>query len=113
MAAYASGRHAHGFCDICSFRYPLKQLKPLVVNFKKTNTLACPACWNKDHPQYGLNRLRITDPQALKNPRPDTSQAASRVTQWGWNPVGGDRLDVTTNLLEATGEVGDVTITTS
>jgi hypothetical protein len=70
----------------------------------------------------------VDDPQALRNPRPDTSyqvggldsegdpSGGSRVIQWGWNPVGGARLfdtALTPNDLIAEGYVGTVTITTS
>jgi len=113
MGAFASGKKAHGFCDICGFRYPLKTLKAMTVNSAITSTLACRTCWNPDHPQYRINRVKINDPQALKDPRPEASLTESRNMQWGWNPIGGDRLAVTVNLLEATGEVGDVTVTTS
>jgi hypothetical protein len=46
----------------------------------------------------------VNDPQAVRNPRPDTMTFdGSRVIQWGWNPVGS---------LAATGELGQVTVTT-
>ena len=112
MGSFASGKRSFGFCDQCGFRYPLKTLKPLIVNFVRTSTLVCKKCWNPDHPQYRLGKLKINDPQALKDPRPDTAQTESRMMQWGWNPVGGARDPVTPNDLEAAGEVGDVTITT-
>lgn len=68
----------------------------------------------------------VNDPQAIRNPRPDTSYAqggtnddglpsgGSRVIQWGWGPVGlNDPLGLTglQNALEAQGAVGTVTIT--
>lgn len=77
--AFASGRNAYGFCDLCSFRYPLKDLKKLVVKLKETSTRACPACWTPDHPQLQVGMYPVHDPQALRDPRPDNSLAASRV----------------------------------
>jgi hypothetical protein len=66
----------------------------------------------------------VEDPQAIRNPRPDTSYyevgsngaGGSRVIQWGWNPVGGasDTYgDLTPNDLVARASLGSVTVTTS
>ena len=82
----------------------------------------------------------VDDPQAVRNPRPDTSYLASgvsglniqngtnnsvdengyqeggsRVFQWGWNPVGGaSQFDsvLTPNYLITACQTGTVTITT-
>ena len=114
---FASGKRAISECDICGFRYKLKQLRRLVIKTKNVNILACPTCWNPDHPQLQLGMYPVDDPQALRNPRPDTTyyeagltglqeetqgevpnenvlafgtpSGGSRVIQWGWNPVGG------------------------
>lgn len=75
---FANGKYAHGFCDVCNFRYPLKKLKALTINEKLTNILSCPTCFDKDHPQYGISRVDMNDPQSLRNPRPDPSLEASR-----------------------------------
>lgn len=70
MASYAKGKKAFGFCDRCGFRYDLKDLKPETVNLVSTNLLVCEECWDPDHPQNMLGRIRYDDPQALRNPRP-------------------------------------------
>lgn len=70
MSAYAEGKKAFGFCDRCGFRYKLRELKAETVNLASTNLLVCPECWDPDHPQNMLGRLRVDDPQALRNPRP-------------------------------------------
>jgi hypothetical protein len=117
---FAAGKRAFGFCDICSFRYPLPKLKELIVRTKKTNMLACPTCWSVDHPQNMQGMYPVDDPQALRRPRPDLSLVAtsvatgSRDIQWGWNPVGGARdftANETPNDLVAVGIIGTVTIT--
>lgn len=119
---YASGKHAIAECDICGFRYKLKDLKQLVIKTKDVNILACRECWNADQPQLQLGMYPVDDPQAVRNPRPDTSYYASgndgaggsRMLQWGWNPVGGARsvdAGLTPNDLVSTGYVGDVTVT--
>jgi hypothetical protein len=84
----------------------------------------------------------ISDPQAVRNPRPDspsyyqaglnglqtreqtgplTSETGvptmgSRIIQWGYNPVGGSRANdagLTPNDLVAQGNVGIVTVSTT
>jgi len=121
---FASGRFAIAECDVCGFRYKLKELKPLVVKTKNTNILACPTCWVPDQPQLQLGMYPVNDPQALRNPRPDTSYeelgnngaGGSRVIQWGWRPVGGARgpdAGLTPNALVAEGAVGTVSVTTT
>jgi hypothetical protein len=125
---FASGKYAISECDRCGQRYKLKQLKSLTIKTKKVNILVCPECWEPDQPQLQLGMYPVDDPQAIRNPRPDTSyqvagldaegdpSGGSRVIQWGWNPVGGARLfdtALTPNDLIAEGYVGTVTITTS
>lgn len=121
---FASGKHAISECDRCGFRYKLKQLKPLVVKTKNVNILVCQECWEADHPQLSLGLYPVDDPQAIRNPRPDTSYyeigndgaGGSRMIQWGWAPVGGARADdtgLTPNDLVARGQVGTVTVITA
>ena len=84
----------------------------------------------------------ISDPQAIRDPRPDTNTwyqsgtnglqtnpvsgtgpdqegypgEGSRVIEWGWNPVGGSRAfddGLTPNALVARGYVGTVAVTTA
>lgn len=100
---YAQGRLAFGFCDTCGQRYDLRELKVQIVAGRATNIKNCFECLDKDHPQYFLGRVPINDPQALRNPRPDTSQVESREL-WGWNPVGNPAA------LVGTGEVGVITL---
>ena len=120
---YASGRKAFGFCDRCSFRYLLADLKYEVVKQRRTGLLVCPTCWSPDHPQLMLGTFPVFDPQALRNPRVDTTYKisgqtvfdtlaqGSRIIQWGWNPVGGGNSSITNtpNALVAYGQVGTVT----
>lgn len=113
---FASGKYAISQCDRCGFRYKLKQLRRLVIKTKNVNILVCPTCWEPDQPQLQLGMYPVDDPQAIRNPRPDTTyyqagltgvqeetqgevpdsnvlafgtpSGGSRVIQWGWNPVG-------------------------
>lgn len=125
---YAAGKWAFGFCDVCNQRYKLSELRRLTIKTKQVNILACPECWNPDHPQLQLGMYPVHDAWALRNPRPDNSYQTSglntdgnqgegsRVFQWGWNPVGGSRANdagLTPNYLVATTYVGTVTISVS
>jgi hypothetical protein len=99
----------------------LKDLKPLVIKTKNVNILVCIECWEPDQPQLSLGLYPVDDPQAIRNPRPDTTYFApgndgaggSRMIQWGWNPIGGARADdagLTPNYLVSKSEVGNVTV---
>jgi hypothetical protein len=125
---FASGKIAIAECDMCGFRYKLKDLKKLVVKTKLVNIKVCPQCWVPDQPQLQLGMYPVEDPQALREPRKDLSyyqsgtnaggypSEGSRIFQWGWAPVGGSRAfddPLTPNYLVATTYVGTVTITTS
>lgn len=122
---FANGKNAFGFCDVCSFRFPLRRLKNLVVKTKETQIKACPQCWTPDQPQLQLGMYPISDPQAIRDPRPDTNtwyqsgvnaignvSEGMLVTQWGWGPIGGARDftdPLTPNALVGVGQVGQVT----
>ena len=69
---------------------------------------------DKDHPQLQLGRLRTLDPQALRNPRPDTAQSASR-RLFAFNPVGGGNSDLGSRTvgLNIHGKIGAVKVSTS
>ena len=102
MGNFASGRKALGICDVCGFSYKLRELKALTIKRNVTAIMACPTCWDPDHPQNNIGDILVRDPQALRNPRPDVQEyAASRATRVPVTPV------VAYALL------GVVTITTS
>lgn len=71
---FASGRKALAICDVCGFACKLRELKSLVVKGKITNVKACPECWNPDQPQLHLGEVPVSDPQALRDPRPDSNE---------------------------------------
>jgi len=134
---FASGKYAISQCDRCNFRYKLKELKTQILKTKPYKIKVCPTCWDPDHPQLSLGLYPVNDPQAVRDPRPDTSyiqsgttglqinltgvgpdgfgniDLGSRIVQWGWNPVGGARLNdfgLTPNDLLAVGQIGTVTV---
>jgi hypothetical protein len=116
---FASSKNILAMCDVCGFQYKLRELKALVRKGVSTNIKACRACWSPDHPQLKLGMYPVDDPQAVRDPRPDTSLGesgsySSRGLQWNWNPVGGnDPYNLTPDDLIATGSVGDVTVNTT
>jgi len=127
--SYAKAKYAFGFCDKTGFKYPLKDLVPEYNNGVKTGFLVGRDVVDPDQPQNFLGRLKINDPQSLRNPRPDTSLIQSRAL-YGFDPVGNDavfmtasvgRVSVTTTNataesltgVSATGSVGSVTVATT
>lgn len=78
-AKWASGKWANAICDVCGIRCKYVDLRAVFVRGMKTGLLACDVCWDPDHPQNFLDRYVTTDPQALRNARPDTGLQASRV----------------------------------
>jgi hypothetical protein len=121
---FASGKKAIAMCDRCGEQYKLKLLKTEIIKTKRYQALVCPECWDPDHPQLLLGMFPVDDPQALRNPRRDTTyvtsglnangnlSGGSRDIQWGWNPVGGSSffdVSLTPNYLVSTAFVGTVT----
>ena len=135
---FASGKNAISECDRCGQRFKLKVLKTEIIKTKQYNLLVCPECWDPDHPQLQLGMFPVDDPQALRNPRPDTSYIlagrtglqinenggttedgtgtvsdGSRIIQWGWNPIGGSRdfdAFLTPNVLALSLQLGTLTV---
>ena len=112
-------------CDRCGQRYKLTELKTEIVKTKRYQLLVCPQCWDPDQPQLQLGMYPVDDPQALRNPRPDSTYVVagsgsdgyltggSRIIQWGWAPVGGSRFfdaDLTPNNLVLSVQLGTVTV---
>jgi hypothetical protein len=125
---FASGNRAIAMCDRCGEQFKLKQLRTEIIKQRKYELLVCPECWDPDNPQLMLGTFPVDDPQALRNPRRDTTyitsgvnvngnlSGGSREIQWGWAPVGGSsQFDaaLTPNNLVAVGFVGTVAIQTT
>lgn len=125
---FAAGPRAIAICDICGFQFKLKELRTQIVKTKPVNDRVCKECWSPDHPQLQLGMYPVDDPQALRNPRRDTTYVTagpdasgsptggSRDIQWGWNPVGGASsfdADLTPNYLVCAANVGTVTVVTN
>jgi hypothetical protein len=125
---FASGPRAIAMCDRCGQQYQLKKLKTEIIKQRRYELMVCPECWDPDHPQLMLGTFPVDDPQALRNPRKDTTYitaginadgnltGGSRDIQWGWNPVGGASFfdtALTPNNLVCQAEIGTVTVVTN
>ncbi len=122
---FASGKWAIAICDRCGQQFKLKTLKTEIIKTKRYNLLVCDSCFDPDHPQLQLGMYPVNDPQALRNPRRDTTYQqsgvnnagapndGSRQIQWGWAPVGQaqafDSLETPNDLVFAV-EIGTVTV---
>ena len=122
---FASGKNSIAICDRCGFQFKLTALRKEVIKTKTYHLLVCDSCWDPDQPQLQLGMYPVDDPQAVRNPRRDTTYVTagvntlgdptggSRDIQWGWNPVGGaSSFDtvLTPNYLVSRANVGTVTI---
>lgn len=138
---FASGKFAIAQCDRCNFRFKLKELRIQTVKTKPYKVKVCKSCWDPDHPQLQLGMYPVNDPQAVREPRPDTSytvsgtnglqisdtagttvegfgvpEGGSRIIQWGWAPVGGASANdagLTPNNLAMSITLGTVTVSTT
>ena len=130
---FASGKFSIAMCDRCGQRYKLKELKKEVIKTKMYNIKVCPECWDPDQPQLQLGMYPVDDPQAVLEPRNDSTYVTagvnglqdnlsgfggyptggSRDIQWGWYPVGGSSnfdAPLTPNNLVGTTSVGTVAV---
>jgi hypothetical protein len=122
---FASGKIAIAECDRCGQQYRLKKLRTEIIKQREYQLLVCPECWDPDQPQLMLGTFPVDDPQALRNPRRDTTYVTSGVNaagnlsggsrdiQWGWAPVGGASNfddELTPNYLVIRTYIGTVTI---
>ena len=71
MSKFAAGKYALGVSDRSGFVYKLNDMR-----LEWTGALVGPDEWEKKQPQLDP-RKHITDPQALKNPRPNTPMVLS------------------------------------
>jgi hypothetical protein len=135
---FASGKYSIAECDRCGQRYKLKELRKITIKTKQVAIKVCPECWEPDQPQLQIGMYPVNDPQAVREPRPDSSYTMSGTTglqilltnsvdklgtgypaegsrniQWGWAPVGGASLNdagLTPNYLALAVEIGTVTV---
>lgn len=104
--SFASGKNAWGISDRSGFRYRLREMKR-----EWTGALVGPDEFDPKHPQLTPPN-KISDPQALRNPRPEQDLQEQRALQYGFRPVGFRSVPGVTpaNALVATGQIGVVNI---
>ena len=104
---FATNNKALAECDICGFRYKLKELRDLIVRCNNTNLKACIECWGPDHPQNRQGMFPVHDPQAIRDPRPDfAGYPSSRALIYSGSEF--HKLSFPASVV-----VGQVTVTTS
>lgn len=103
---YAKETYALGLCDRCQQRYKLKELKYETTNFKRTNRRVCADCFDIDHEQFRLTKIRVADGFPLRDARPqiDTDQG------YNWRDMFGN-VTAPIYKISAVGAVGKVTVT--
>jgi hypothetical protein len=99
--AFASGKKAWGISDRSGVRYRLREMRK-----EWTGALVGPDEFEEKHPQLHPPR-KVNDPQALRNPRPDTPEPL--VVQVGGPVLEAPRLE----RLRMVGKVGQVTVVTT
>ena len=102
---FASYKRAFGFCDRCGQRYDLRKLRKYFIMGKLINSKVCPECWDPDHPQNWVGIIGSqkvsNDPQALREPRPDTNRNDS-CSNFAYNPVASQQVSTTLNNVRIT-----------
>ena len=99
MGKFAYGKKAYGISDRSGFRYRLRDMK------KEWNgAIVGPDEYVSKHPQLESPRI-ISDPQALREPRPDNTEVLSVF-------LFTDTVGIPTTRLISFGQVGEVTVTT-
>ena len=102
---FASYKRAFGFCDLCNQRYPLTKLKKYYIMGKLINAKRCPECWEIDHPQNWVGIIggqkASNDPQALREPRPDTNRNDS-CADFAFSPVATQQTNFRLNNVQVT-----------
>ena len=100
MARYASARKTYGISDRSGFRYRLREMRK-----EWTGLLVGPDEYEPKHPQLEAPN-NISDPQAVRDPRPDQTETVSVFTLT-------DLVGSPTPRLVTFGQVGEVTLITA
>lgn len=98
---YASGKYARAMCDICGFEVDYKSLRKQWDGF-----MACRGCFDTRHPQ-DFPRVVRTDPEVLRDPRPDNDNEPTTILAGQVKMVDGTYI----NEIVVHGHVGTVTVT--
>ena len=102
--AFASGKNSYGICDITGFRYKLRDMRETWDGL-----LVGPDQWDAKHPQLQPKPSAV-DPQAVKDPSPDTADDNSKFLVY--TNVGDGKLGSLLTTFSVSSGVGKVTVTT-
>jgi|TARA_Y100000033_G_C2728847_1_gene102334 hypothetical protein len=80
----ATGRYTFGICDVCGFRYRLKDLKKNSYGMMVCSMDYDGSYDRKNHPQN--KNANVTDDITVKDPRPRSPMPATNVTVTDWLP---------------------------
>lgn len=86
MKTFASGKFALQICDRCGRRVKYGELRNQVVNLRPTDLMVCDECLDQDHPQLQVGRIRVDDPQSLRDQKSEDYELSRG--EFGWRPVG-------------------------
>ena len=105
---FASAKRAFAFCDRCGQRCNLRVMTYTYILGKRQNVKVCKECQdenNGDHPQYWVGIIGgqkvANDPQALREPRPDTNRNDS-CSDFAYNPIATQQVNFSLNNLRIT-----------
>ena len=84
---YSTHNKGLGICDRCGAQYKLRQLKEQTIKLKPSGLLVCKSCLDVDHPQLQQGMYPVIEKQAIRNPRPDTGNEASRELTGTYDPT--------------------------
>jgi len=105
----ATGKHALGTCDRCGQVYKLNELRRETQNFTTLNNRICPECFDPDHPQYRVAKLRFWDEISVQDPR-----AQDGLDQgYNWRDLFGNVTVPSGLRTSGTGAVSTVTVVIS
>ena len=119
MSNRVVGKYALGICDRSGLTYKLTDLYPQFVDGKDSGLRVSRSMLDEEQPQNFLGEFPINDPQSLPFTRTDTNVREQRRIAWNWAPVGDNNgLSAlygfsTQTSMQATGEVGTVTVLVS
>ena len=71
MTSYVRGKRVPGICDRCGMQYLLNTLQTEYRRGSKVGNRVCKFCWDDDHPQNFQGKVRVVDPQSVRDPRPE------------------------------------------
>ena len=105
---FASNKRAFSFCDRCGQRCNLRVMTYTYILGKRQNIKVCKECQdlrNGDHEQYWVGIIggqkASNDPQALREPRPDTNRNDS-CADFAFSPVATQLANLYLNNLQIT-----------